>query len=303
MPDQADKLRELKVTASAVPKPAAAPGIPMIAVTGSRGGVGATTVAVNLAAVLADRGRRVVLVDAAECNSAVAQLAGVQSSIRRGTAEVAAGVCGAVEALVPGPVGMRVLAQRLSDRTASEFSRSAQQRLLSELDTLFDTADLIVVDTGNALTPAAQRIWLRARLAILVTTAADAAVVDCYAAIKQCRRLAIDTNVRILANQCDSDRRTNSMHARFAAACQQFLSHSVRALPSLPACTVDPHCESLAEPRVWEAPDTPFGHAALWLGQAVDDIVAGDLENAARAPQPAKPLTRLHTRKSSLCSI
>ena len=65
MSDQASKLREL--AGSAGPKgPSKSSGIPMVAVTGSRAGVGATTVAMNLAAALSDRGERVVLIDAAE---------------------------------------------------------------------------------------------------------------------------------------------------------------------------------------------------------------------------------------------
>ena len=54
-------------------------GPPMVVVTGGRAGVGATTVAVNLAAVLADRGERVLVVDAAEERSNLAESAGVRS--------------------------------------------------------------------------------------------------------------------------------------------------------------------------------------------------------------------------------
>ena len=68
MLDQADKLRRVDSIAVPAAPHACRPGPPMIVVAGGRAGVGATTVAVNLAAVLADRGERVVLVDAARAN-------------------------------------------------------------------------------------------------------------------------------------------------------------------------------------------------------------------------------------------
>ena len=49
----------------------------MVVVAGARNGVGATTVAVNLAAAIADRGERVLVVDAAEGGNDLADMAGV----------------------------------------------------------------------------------------------------------------------------------------------------------------------------------------------------------------------------------
>jgi len=77
MPDQAAKLRQVIDTAMPC-APAVATGPPMIVVTGGRAGVGTTTVAVNLAAVLADRGERVLLVEAAEQRANMREIAGVR---------------------------------------------------------------------------------------------------------------------------------------------------------------------------------------------------------------------------------
>ena len=121
----------------------------MIVVAGGKGGVGATTVAVNLAAALADREHRVVMVDAARQHADLAQVAGV-GPISGGTvADVLAGKCRAVDALFPGPGGTLLLANRWAPKSSPDYSRHAQQHLLAELQTLHGVADLLVVDVGN----------------------------------------------------------------------------------------------------------------------------------------------------------
>jgi Mrp family chromosome partitioning ATPase len=80
MPDQAEHLRSLVQAAPGVRAKPAVKGTPLVVVTGSRKGVGATTVAVNVGAVLADRGTRVLVVDAAGERSNMMEIAGVHSA-------------------------------------------------------------------------------------------------------------------------------------------------------------------------------------------------------------------------------
>jgi flagellar biosynthesis protein FlhG len=320
MSDQACKLRELSdATAPTAPPPA---GIPIIAVTGSRPGVGTTTVAVNLAAALSDRGEHVVLVDAAEVRPNLAQIAGTRIKIEHDIAEVMSGGCSAAAALVSGPVGTMILAprsrvsprrggdrshprnfnkaagapstvparlchefspRRISDRRNSprcDYSRHAQHRLLSELQSLDELASVIVVDTGTGLSPWTQRFWTSARLAILVTTPDDQAVMDTYAAFKRCTADAVDAELRVLANQCEDDHVGPAVYSRLSIACERFLSRSLSTLPSLPVHHANARVGGSTAPRVWESPDTPFGHAVLWLAQAV----SGSLPLANAAP-------------------
>ncbi len=282
MPDQADKLREL-VQVAPPPVCDAAQGPPMIVVAGGKGGVGATTVAVNLGAALADRGQRVVVVDAARHHADMAQIAGI-GPISGGTlADVLAGKCSASDALVPGPAGALLLADRWAPKSSPDFSRHAQQRLLSELQALGDVADVLVIDAGSGLMPWSRRFWLRARLVIAVTTTDDVAVMDTYASIKLSAAAAIGTEVYVLANQSDNDRIASDVERRLGAACQRFLGRHLAALPALPRHAGDSFGGIGVEPRVWESPSSPFGHAAIWLGHAVNELLsANPLQTANR---------------------
>jgi flagellar biosynthesis protein FlhG len=283
MSDQADKLRALIQTATHAPTGDAA-HVSMVVVAGARAGVGATTVAVNLAAAMTDRGERVLVVDAAEHANQLEKLAAVESGFEKTISEVMSGECSVAEAMVNGAMGMRVLASRSQRAIANDFSRQAQQRLLNELDALGEGVSCIVVDVGHGLTPWTRRFWLRARLVVLVSTTEDAAVLDAYAAMKHCSLEAIRPPVRLLVNQADSDAAASEVQRRMDSACRRFLSLSIEALPSLPPGGYDAVAGARA-PRVWEVPNTVFGHAVLWLGRAVTNLIAERNEDAGRGGQ------------------
>ena len=294
MPDQATKLRELIASGSAelVAGAPGAPGVPMIVVASGRAGVGATTVAVNLAAVLADQGERVVVVDAAQRAPLVAEAAGASLAVARSLCDVLSGASPAAEALAPGPVGTLLLAHRAGARPHVDVSRKSQQRLFGELNKLRNEASVLVVDVGSGLTPWTQRFWARARHVVLVTTTGDLALMDTYALLKRASAQRLWADVRVLANQCENDVVARDVHGRLSGACQRFLSQDVHALPWLPRHLADVRDRAVF-PRVWESPTSPFGQAALWLGRAVSELLAVEQsKNAGAGDGPARSAIR-----------
>jgi flagellar biosynthesis protein FlhG len=271
MSDQADQLRHL--ASCSPPASGGWPRPPIIAVTGGKAGAGATTVAVNLGAALADAGLRVVIVDAALARPTLAQVAGVHARSTNAFAEVVSGSRSAAAALEPGPAGALLLANSSATGHAPNGSRRAQQRLLGELQKLAQGTDAIIVDTGSGVTPWTRRFWQRARLVIVVSTADDAGIKDSYATIKLAGSDLLESPMHLLVNQCDVPAMADAAHGRLAAACQRFLSRDVPAVPYLPLHRVDDRTP-VHPPRVWEQPNTPFGHAVLWLGRAVTDLLA-----------------------------
>jgi len=134
--------------------------------------------------------------------------------------------------------------------------------------------DLIVIDAGSGLTPWTRRYWLRSRLVLLVTTTDGPALMDSYAAIKLSAADEVAADVRLLVNQCDDERIAADAHRRLSGACQRFLARTVSSLPSLPRHAGSGNGDDRSVPRVWEAPSTPFGHATMWLGRAVSDLLS-----------------------------
>src|SRR3954453_8859949 len=265
-------------------EPCAEPApLPMVVVAGARNGVGATTVAVSLAAAMADRRERVLVVDAAEGGNGLAELAGVGRAIEHCVSDIVNGKCGAKDAIVAGPMGMRVLGNRgrLSEKRGTEFRRNSAtsaensrvglQRLLSSIDSLCDEIDLVVVDAGSGLTAWTRRFWLRAQCVVLGATADDASVMDAYAAVKGSSADGIRPVVRLLVNREINGAAAEDAQRRVQNACRKFLSMSIDALPALPLHDDDFVAGGNRGPRVWEEPNSVFARATVWLGRAVSD--------------------------------
>lgn len=107
MADQANDLRNLVLRASR-PSPTASQPPKLVVVTGGKGGVGTTTIAVNLAISLARDGRRVVLVDADLDGADAGTLCRVDEPSST-VADILSGRLSVHEALELGPAGIQVL--------------------------------------------------------------------------------------------------------------------------------------------------------------------------------------------------
>jgi flagellar biosynthesis protein FlhG len=169
-----------------------------------------------------------------------------------------------------------MLINRGSDRTNADFSRIAQQRLFSQFESVGDSFDLIVMDTGRGVTSWSRPFWSRAKLVVLVATPDPTSVLDAYAAIKQSAVDGDQSPVRMLMNQTESDATASDAQRSVEHACKQFLGRSVPALPALPRYVANDFAAIDAAPRVWESPNTAFGHAALWLGRSLSELLAVD---------------------------
>ena len=81
--------------------------VQVIAVTGGKGGVGKSNVSINLSLALAERGRRVVLLDADLGLANIDVLLGISS--KGNIADVISGEASLKDILVEGPNGIKIV--------------------------------------------------------------------------------------------------------------------------------------------------------------------------------------------------
>ena len=142
--DQADELRRL-VLRTAENRSSSLPHT--IVVSGGKPGVGATTLAVNVARALAGDALRVVLIDADLAQADAADRCGASGSFAIG--DVLAGRKNIHEALVRGPAGMQILVGSATAEARGGLGRRPVERLIKQVTSLAPHSDWIVVDAGH----------------------------------------------------------------------------------------------------------------------------------------------------------
>jgi flagellar biosynthesis protein FlhG len=283
MIDQAYQLRKLVLdTAPRFDSDAVLP--PTVVVAGAKGGVGTTTVAINLAAALAQGGRRTVFVDAAPTADAAAML-GIDVDRGASLEDVLSGTCSVADALRSGPAGMMLLAGEWGPERTNARSSQPLDRLCEHLPSLDAYADALVVDVGSGVSPWWRRLWSHSALVLPVTTPDDVAVVDAYATIKH-GLPDDDVDLRVLVNECNDASSATDVQSRLAAACRRFLGRSIGRAPLLPR-----HAQltdaGASAPLAWEAPATVFARNVHQLGRFAADVLA----QHARAERTAHQFT------------
>jgi len=155
---------------------------PWVAVAGAKGGVGKTTLAVNLAILFARSGRRTLLVDLDPgCGNVAVHL---RLPFPRDLENVASGECSARDAVVDGPAGIRVVTSRSGSAALAGGDPELLRRTLAAIADLAKDFDVVVCDTGAGLGPATIAVAERADVVLGVTTTDAASLTDAYALCK-----------------------------------------------------------------------------------------------------------------------
>jgi flagellar biosynthesis protein FlhG len=229
MHDQASELRALvrKGTLPAAAVPSASPRL--LVVGGGARGAGTTTIAVNLAVVLAQQRYRTVLVDL-DPRGAACRLAGVEA--RCPLTDVLEGRRSVREELQPGPAGLDVFLAAWPLAEARKPPDTTYARLVEQLRKPDIGADFVVVDAGNRTGWLTQRFWQAAPMVLLVMTPEPASVMAAYASIKLLaseRASGPDSSVVIhtLVNKAPRGSVARQVHARVAQGCLRFLGIEV----------------------------------------------------------------------------
>ena len=225
MIDQAAALRDLVRQQSAAQDAAKKRGsLPLTLVVGSKGGVGATTVAVYLSASLARLGRRPLLIDADLYRSDAATICGVTEG---GPLVDETGGCRDLETVVrPGPCGLSVLPGIWPTGKPVAVTDATWHRIRRSFESLADRLDHVVIDSGSGHGEVRRKMWADADDVIVVTRPNDLAVMDAYALIKIMREATLEdrpTRLHLVVNGVSHAAEGADVFARIDRSCQRFL--------------------------------------------------------------------------------
>ena len=160
--------------------------VQVIAVTGGKGGVGKTTVAVNLSLALAELGRRVVLLDGDLSLANIDVLLGLAPQYT--LADLIDGHCELSDVLVPGPGGVRIVPAASGIPSMARLSPAQHAGLIQAFSEIGDSLDVLVIDTAAGIGDSVVSFVRAAQEVLLVVSDEPTSITDAYALIKLLNR-------------------------------------------------------------------------------------------------------------------
>jgi flagellar biosynthesis protein FlhG len=170
-----------------------------IAVTSGKGGVGKTFATANLAAALAERGERVLVLDA---DLGLANLDVVLNLLPKVTLhDVFTGRVALEDAILPAPGGFSVL---LAGSGLVEYSRltdTVRQQLLDVIEQVTPRFDHVLLDTGAGISDVVLFAVSLAQSVVVVATPEPTSLTDAYATIKVLAQQQQREHIHLVVNQ------------------------------------------------------------------------------------------------------
>jgi flagellar biosynthesis protein FlhG len=197
-----------------------------IAVTSGKGGVGKTSIAINLAVALARLGHKVGLFDADFALGNVDVMLGLAPRMHLGS--VLAGDRSIGDITIDGPSGIRVIPAGCGVRALTNLTELQWQRLATALDDASATLDFLVIDTASGISDNVLDLVDLADYALVVTSYEPAAVVDSYATVKLISAADRSRDIGIVVNASKDAAEAELVFRQLSLAADRFLERSLR---------------------------------------------------------------------------
>jgi flagellar biosynthesis protein FlhG len=216
------------MTTPVSPTPAAAaPGrrARILAVTSGKGGVGKTFISANLAAALARRGERVLVLDA---DLGLANLDVVLNLFPKITLhDVFTGKSNLEDAILPAPGGFSVL---LAGSGLVEYSRltaEIREQLLKIIETVAPRYDRILLDTGAGISDVVLYAVSLADDVLVVATPEPTSLTDAYATIKVLATQQHRSAIKLVVNQVHRTGEGRAIRGQLQQVVDRFVTPSL----------------------------------------------------------------------------
>jgi flagellar biosynthesis protein FlhG len=245
------------------------------AVTSGKGGVGKTFMAANLAAALARRGERVLVLDA---DLGLANLDVVLNLYPKITLhDVFTGKAELNEAILPAPGGFSVL---LAGSGLVEYSRlttEVREQLLGVIQKVAPRFDHILLDTGAGISDVVLYAVSLADEVLVVATPEPTSLTDAYATIKVLATQQQRRVIRLVVNQSSRAGEGRVIRGQLQQVVDRFVSNGTDTplkLELLGEVPHDPAVREAVQRRQLLLDTMPGCAAATALGSIAEKLAA-----------------------------
>lgn len=194
----------------------------VITITSGKGGVGKTSITVNLAIALSRLGLRVAILDVDFGLANIDLLFGIAPKYT--LLDLIRDEKSIFEVLTDGPNNIKFLSGGSGVEELMRMDRKKLRKFMGNIALLDKLYDIILIDTGAGLSQNVMSFIMAADEIILVTTPEPTAITDAYALVKMVSRRDRKKIIRILVNKAETAREAEDIANKLIVVSEKFLS-------------------------------------------------------------------------------
>lgn len=207
----------------------------VIAVTSGKGGVGKTSLSVNLAIELSEKGKKVVIFDADFGLANVEVMLGIRP--RYNLLDLIHNNKKMEEIITTGPKGIGFISGGSGVFELAALDSTDIKLLINELVRLDELYDVVIIDTGAGITDAVMEFVMVSPEVLLVVTPEPTSITDAYSLLKVLRRNEkfnpMYKTISVVSNRVSSEEEGSEIFSKINAVSSKFLNTKLEFLGSI----------------------------------------------------------------------
>lgn len=280
MKDQALKLREIAYERKAAFQHGTSGGVlpnlvgvetraapRTIAVTSGKGGVGKTSLSINLGLALAAQGKRVILLDADLGLANINVAMGVRA--RYTLQDVLTGQRSIEQILIDGPGGIQIIPGASGIAELANISDHQRERLIGSFSRLSKLADVMIIDTSAGLSRNVVSFALLADVVLVITVPEPPAIADAYGMIKALMQTNPGIDIKLVVNRILSSYEGKAVQDKISLVVRRFLNGTIDTIGTLRENAMVGDAVRAQKPLYLEHPNSPVAIDVRQIARAL----------------------------------
>lgn len=296
--DQAEKLRNILKKQDLQPEEPRENTAKVITVTSGKGGVGKSSLTVNLAIQLSRMGKKVVIFDADIGLANIEIMLGVRPEYN--LADLMYRGKSIRDIVTYGPENIGFISGGSGINELTYLSKDQIYHLVHKLKELDQMADVILVDTGAGIGDIVLEFVAASEDILLVATPEPTSITDAYALLKSLNRRVGErsgkTTVKLIANQIHGEKEAMELFEKFGLVVEKFLDLSVEYYGSIPYDRDMQKAIMLQAPVSISLPNSKAAKSLQIIANKLNDSVQNETESVGIVRLFSK-LFRMHFTK------
>ncbi len=242
----------------------------VVAITGGKGGVGKTSVSVNLSIALSRMGSKVCLLDGDMGLANINVMLGLYPAYT--LEHLLTGERSIQDIVLDGPERIQIIPGASGFAKCVDLDVGQQQRLVTSIQAIEPHYDYMLVDTAAGISPTVLHFIAASQVAVLVITPEPTSLTDAFSLLKVLRRRGYRRKVQVIVNMVSSSSQAEKVYRRFSCTVSKYLELATEYLGPIWMDESMRTAVTLQRPVALYPKHDPSARSFYRLAERIDDV-------------------------------